>query len=152
MSSQVRYAGMSVRVGSDLGVESLGTEVRQVLKSDLSAGGHIDELVPLALHQLEVVSVLVQVTTSGRGVAVVLVVRATDAVAELSEGTSNSRSRRAANGPGSAVTIERGSKDSQENSKDGTHPNAVRGSIDKLWDGGISVVWEEAVVGHGITV
>lgn len=146
----MRALDRNIRIVGNLVVPALSAEVRQVLERDLSAGGHVDELIPLAELQTEVVSVLVQVTSGRRTVTVVLVVRAADTVAESGEWTTNSRSRRAADGPGSAITIEGSSEDGKENSENGTHSNALCGSVDELWDGGISVVWEETVVCHGV--
>lgn len=57
---------------------------------------------------------------------------------------------RSSNRPSSEVSIKECTVDGKEGSKVRTHTEYCLGSIDELGDGGNSVVWDVAVVGHGV--
>ncbi|KAI7555165.1 Cloroperoxidase [Hortaea werneckii] len=123
-------------------VVALLTEVAQDLQVVVgcsSVGLTVVQAVELVLDELLVGTVLVQVRLQRRAIGLVVVVRATDA----DVGAAVDR-------PSQQVAVDESAVEGEETTEIFGHSEAGVGRIDKLLDGGVSVVGEVVVVRQGV--
>jgi len=144
-------------------IEEVGVGVETLLERDVSQvckqlqvilvlclAGIVESLEP-AQDKVVVLAVDVKVATSGRSVAFILVVRTRDALGLTEEIEWDAHTIVwSTDGPAVKVTVEDGTVNREERRKIDAHAEDLPGAFDELRDCGDAVVWQVAVIGHGV--